>query len=402
MSLKGKKIILGITGSIAAYKIPYLVRLLKKEGTEVQVILTPSACDFVTPLTLSTLSQRPVMVESFNPVDGAWNSHVEMGNWADLMIIAPVSANTLGKMAHGIVDNLLLTTYLAAKCPVFFAPAMDLDMYHHPSTQENIRILQSFGNKLIAPNEGELASGLCGAGRMEEPEEIVKILSGVQKKKETLKGKKVLVTAGPTYEPIDPVRFIGNYSSGLMGFEIARESALRGAIVTLICGPVNQETQNPLIKRIDVKSASDMHREVMKHFPTSDITIMAAAVADFTPEHQAQLKIKKQSEKNLDIKLKPTFDILAGLGKLKKKNQVLAGFALETDNEESHAIAKLKNKNCDIIVLNSLKDKGAGFGYKTNRIKIFTRKGKSLTFGLKPKNEVAADILNEIEKIAHK
>jgi phosphopantothenoylcysteine decarboxylase / phosphopantothenate---cysteine ligase len=399
MSLKGKKIILGITGSIAAYKIPYLVRLLIKEGADVQVLLTPSACDFVTPLTLSTLSQRPVMVDSFNPDDGAWNSHVEMGNWADLMIIAPVSANTLGKMAHGIVDNLLLTTYLAAKCPVFFAPAMDLDMYHHPSTQENIRILQSFGNKLIAPKEGELASGLCGAGRMEEPEEIARILNGVQKKKETLKGKKVLVTAGPTYEPIDPVRFIGNYSSGLMGFEIAREAALRGAIVTLICGSVNQETKNPAIKRIDVKSAADMYREVMKHFTTSDITIMAAAVADFTPENQSQLKIKKQSEINLDIILKPTVDILAGLGKLKKKNQVLAGFALETDNEESNAIAKLKNKNCDIIVLNSLKDKGAGFGYKTNQIKIFTRKGKSLSFGLKLKSEVAADILNEIEKL---
>lgn len=397
MSLKGKKILLGITGSIAAYKIPILVRLLKKEGAEVQVLLTPSACDFVTPLTLSALSQRPALVKGFNPEDGSWNSHVEMGNWADLMIIAPVSANTLGKMAHGLADNLLVATYLAAKCPVYFAPAMDLDMYHHPSTQANIKLLKSFGNILIAPNEGELASGLCGAGRMEEPEAIARILAGSQKKKESLKGKHVLVTAGPTYEAIDPVRFIGNHSSGKMGFALAQEAAVRGAIVTLIAGPVNLETAHPSIHRVNIISAAEMQQAVAKAFPKADITLMAAAVADFTPLTPAKEKIKKTTENKQEIKLKQTIDILAGLGKIKGRKQILGGFALETQFEERHALAKLKNKNLDFIVLNSLKEKGAGFGHNTNKITIFQRNGKKLNFGLKLKEEVAADIFDAIE-----
>lgn len=399
MSLKGKKILLGITGSIAAYKIPFLLRLLKKEGADVQVLLTPSACDFVTPLTLSTLSQHPALVDSFNPEDGSWNSHVEMGNWADIMLIAPVSANTLAKMANGMVDNLLLTTYLAAKCPVYFAPAMDLDMYHHPSTQQNIQKLISYGNILIAPNEGELASGLCGAGRMEEPENIVKVLEGAQKKKASLKNKHVLITAGPTFEAIDPVRFIGNHSSGKMGLELAREAVSRGATVTLVCGPVSQEIQHPSINRINVVSAEEMFQQVTKLFPAADITLMAAAVADFTPVITSDQKIKKQGSRGLQIELTPTKDILAELGKRKKAAQLLGGFALETQDEEKNALAKLKNKNLDFIVLNSLQEAGAGFGVDTNKITLYRRDGKKRNFGLKLKRQVAADIFDEVEQM---
>lgn len=399
MLLKGKKIILGITGSIAAYKIPFLIRMLIREGADVQVLLTPAARDFVTPLTLSTLSQHPVYCEGFNPADGRWNSHVELGGWADLYLIAPLTANTLAKMAHGLADNLVLATYLAAKCPVFFAPAMDMDMYRHPSTRENIRILQGFGNILIEPQEGELASGLCGEGRMEEPGRIVSILASAQKKKESLKGKKVLVTAGPTYEAIDPVRFIGNHSSGLMGFALAREAAIRGARVTLVTGPVHQITGHPSIERVNVVSAAEMYKAVSKQFSGSDITIMAAAVADYTPAKTESQKIKKQKQDKLSLELKATTDILSELGKKKNKDQVLVGFALETENEKANALSKMNNKNLDLIVLNSLKEKGAGFGCSTNKIKIFHRSGKAFNFELKTKDEVAGDIFNEIEKI---
>ncbi len=396
--LKGKKILIGITGSIAAYKIPLLIRLLKKEGADVQVVVSPAAKDFVTPLTLSTLSGHPVMCEGFNPGDGKWFSHIELGSWADIYLIAPVSANTLAKMAKGLADNLLTTTYLAAKCPVFFAPAMDLDMYKHPATQNNINTICAFGHHLIAPREGELASGLCGAGRLEEPEKIVEILNNFLKKKDLLKNKKVLVTAGPTYESMDPVRFIGNHSSGLMGFELAAVCAENGANVTLIAGPVTLATPNPNIRRIDVVSASQMYQQCLKAFPDADITIMAAAVADYTPAAVSKQKIKK-SGTPLSINLKSTKDILAALGNIKREDQLLVGFALETDNENENALKKLKNKNLDLIVLNSLKDKGAGFKQPTNKVTLFNFKAEKKTFPLKSKHEVALDIIYEISKL---
>jgi len=327
--LRGKKILVGITGSIAAYKIPFLIRLLMKEGVEVKVILTDAAKDFVTPLTLSTLTGQPVFSDFFEKNDGTWHSHVELGNWADVFIIAPVSANTMGKMANGIADNLLTATYLAAKCPVFFAPAMDVDMFNHPSTHNNIEKLQSFGNILIEPDEGELASGLYGAGRMQEPEEIVGILDSWFKKKKDFTGIKVLITAGPTYESIDPVRFIGNYSSGQMGFAIAEEFAGRESDVTLISGPVNLHITNQKIKITRIHSAAEMHTECMKAFPASQITIMAAAIADYTPVKKENQKIKKEKD-NLTLQLKKTTDILFKLGRSKKKNQFLVGFALES------------------------------------------------------------------------
>ncbi len=393
--LRDRKIVLGITGSIAAYKVPYLVRLLIKGGAIVQVVMTPSAKDFVTPLTLSTLSHRPVMIEPFNPDTGEWNNHVDLGNWADMMLIAPVTANTLGKMAAGISDNFLLNVYLSAKCPVFFAPAMDLDMFNHPSTQSNIRRIRSFGNTMIPPDQGELASGLCGAGRMEEPENIYEIISSYFKEKNTLKGKNALVTAGPTFEAIDPVRFIGNHSSGLMGFKIAEELAAKGARVVLVTGPTTLETQNPNIERINVISAQEMFDVCVKQFPSSKITVMAAAVADYTPDKPHKSKIKKDKELK-SIQLKPTKDILAHLGKLKKKNQLLIGFALETHDEIENAVKKLHNKNLDFIVLNSLKDKGAGFGFETNKISIIKDNGDVIDYELKPKPEVARDIVNMI------
>jgi len=393
--LKGKKILIGVTGSIAAYKIPILVRLFKKEGAEVKVVMTQCATDFVTPLTLSTLSQQPVLIEPYNKVDGSWNSHVEWGRWADVFIIAPVSANTLAKMANGVADNLLTTTYLAAKCPVFFAPAMDLDMYHHPTTQKNTDILISYGNHLIAPNEGELASGLCGAGRMEEPEAIVEVIKGFFEKKNDFKGQKVLISAGPTYELIDPVRFIGNFSSGKMGYALAEEMAGRGAEVVLVSGPVGIKALNPSIRVISVRTAAEMAKACFEVFPTCDLGIMAAAVADYTVDSPAAQKIKKK-DGNLTVELKPTTDILAGLGKMKQKNQFLTGFALETENETENATKKLQNKNLDLIVLNSLKDQGAGFGTDTNKVKMIGAGGQIKETGLFSKAKIAGEIADMI------
>jgi phosphopantothenoylcysteine decarboxylase / phosphopantothenate---cysteine ligase len=398
--LEGKKIVIGITGSIAAFKAPYLVRLLKKEGAEVKVMMTPCARDFVTPLTLSTLSGNPVLVDPFDPSDGTWNNHVELGRWADLYIIAPASANTLAKMAHGVADNLLLTAYLSAKCPVFFAPAMDLDMYKHPVTQNNIRILESFGNRLIEPVVGELASGLTGAGRMEEPEKILEIVQAFfsQKKKNPLTGKKVLVTAGPTFEALDPVRYLGNFSSGKMGFCIAEELDGRGAEVTLVTGPTNLNLKSASITRKNVVSAEEMLEACAGPFKDADILVMAAAVADFKPGMVAGEKIKKSGQ-GLTLQLVPTTDILATLSKKKKKSQVIVGFALETHAELDHARKKLADKNLDLIVLNSLKDSGAGFGTTTNKVTMIDRSGKATEFPLKSKEEVAVDIADSISAI---
>jgi phosphopantothenoylcysteine decarboxylase / phosphopantothenate---cysteine ligase len=397
--LQGKKIVIGITGSIAAFKVPTLVRLFKKEGAEVKVIMTHAATDFVTPLTLSTLSGNPVIIEPFNPEDGTWNSHVELGQWADIYLLAPVSANTIAKMAHGIADNFFLTAFLSAKCPVFFAPAMDLDMFRHPATQHNIKILQSYGHILIEPSVGELASGLCGAGRMEEPENIFKLISDFFLTPDSrIRGKKVLVTAGPTVEDIDPVRFISNHSSGLMGYSIAEEMAERGAKVTLISGPVNLILQNTSVKRIDVTSASEMYEACLAEQENTDITIMAAAVADFKPAEKALSKVKK-SGSPVELKLVPTPDILSELGKRKKTGQVLVGFALETDHEEENARKKLTGKNLDMIVLNSLNDPGAGFKTQTNKISVLLKSGDFQHFPLMSKREVAIDIIDCIESI---
>jgi phosphopantothenoylcysteine decarboxylase/phosphopantothenate--cysteine ligase len=393
--LREKNILIGITGSIAAYKIPLLVRLLVKERANVRVIMTPSARDFVTPLTLSTLSKHPVWTEPFNPVDGDWNSHVELGRWADLFLLAPASANTLAKMAHGIADNFLMTTYLSAKCPVFFAPAMDLDMYQHPSTQNNIRILQEMGHSLIEPQTGELASGLCGAGRMEEPERILQAIALALAKKD-MEGIKALVTAGPTFEPIDPVRFVGNHSSGKMGFALAEKLAGRGAEVSLICGPTSLETNFPGIYRIDVTTAAEMKEAVLNLMASQHVIIMAAAVADFTPEAYLPEKIKKGSRNALNLKLIPTTDILAQIGQKKDPHQIIVGFSLETHNARENAIRKLNEKNADLMVLNSLQDSGAGFGLDTNKISIFRKDGSEIAFQLKPKEEVADDIITEV------
>lgn len=395
MRLKDKKILLGITASIAAYKIPILVRLLKKEGADVQIVMSKMARDFVTPLTLSTLSGNPVYSEPYNPIDGAWNSHVEMGQWADLLLMAPLSASTMAKMANGLSDNLLTTTYLSAKCPVYFAPAMDLDMYAHPTTQINIEKLKSFGHIMIDAQTGELASGLCGAGRMEEPENILEIVVDHFKKKSSFQGKKVLITAGPTYEAIDPVRYIGNYSSGKMGFAIAQEFATRGAHVHLICGPVDLKIEHPNIHRIDVVSADEMYQQALKHFPGSDISIMAAAVADYRPKEMSAVKMKKTKE-DISIELESTTDILKELGKQKTSQQFLLGFALETNNELENAKKKLMNKKCDAIVLNSMAEKGAGFGHDTNKIIIIGKNHDSIVMDLKPKVEVAMDICDYV------
>lgn len=393
--LKGKKILLAITGSISAYKTPMLVRLLVKEGADVQVVMTPAAKDFVTPLTLSTVSTHPVMIEPFDPKDGSWNSHVEMGNWADLMIVAPLSANTLAKMANGIADNLLLTTYLAAKCPVYFAPAMDLDMFKHPTTRENINKLLAHGNQLIEARVGELASGLTGEGRMEEPEQIMQVIRrNFALSDGKLVGHKVLVTAGPTFESIDPVRFVGNFSSGKMGFAIAEAMANEGAQVTLISGPSHLTTANTEINRIDVISSAEMKQAVERCFHDSTITIMAAAVSDFKIESPAASKIKKTGEK-LDLTLIPTEDILFALGQKKQAGQILAGFALETTNERENARKKLNNKNLDFIVLNSLNDAAAGFTKDTNKITIISKTDET-DYEAKTKPEVATDIVQYI------
>ena len=393
--LKGKHIILGVTGSIAAYKAATLTRLLVKEGASVKVVMTPLAKEFITPLTMATLSKSPIMVDFYNPENGDWNSHVDLGLWADLYLIAPASANTIGKMAGGIADNLLLTTYLSAKCPVMIAPAMDLDMYKHPATQRNLKILQSFGNIIIEPESGELASGLMGKGRMEEPEKIVSFITNYFACQADFKGKKVMVTAGPTYEKIDPVRFIGNYSSGKMGRAIAEEVAKRGAEVILVCGPVNLETCNPAICRVNVESAAQMYEVAAKEFVNCDVAVLSAAVADFTPREKADHKIKRGKD-DLVLELLPTKDIAAELGKMKTTSQLLVGFALETNDEEANALSKMQRKNLDMIVLNSLNDKGAGFGVDTNKVTILDRKGEKTFYELKTKIEVARDIVDQI------
>lgn len=390
--LKGKKIVIGITGSIAAYKIPLLVRLLKKEGAEVQVLMTDMAKDFVTPLTLSTLSERSVLSSFFKKEDGNWFSHVDLGLWADLLILAPLSANTMAKMATGVADNLLLTTVLSARCPVFFAPAMDMDMFGHPTTRENIAKLQSFGYQLIEPAVGDLASGLSGPGRLEEPEKIFETIVEFLAPQNIFSKKKILITAGPTYEPIDPVRFIGNHSTGQMGVEIALAFSRKGASVELVLGPSSIEVQHPLIQVTKVTTADEMYEETTHRFPNCDMAVMTAAVGDFKPVRTAKEKIKKDT--GLDtIQLQSTKDILAALGQKKTKEQYLVGFALETENEATNASKKLVYKNLDMIVLNSLKDDGAGFGHATNKISVLLKSGKTINFPLKSKKEVANDIL---------
>lgn len=395
--MKGKKIVLGITGSIAAYKAAILIRALIKKGAEVQVVITPAGKEFITPITLSALTSKPVISEFFSQRDGTWHSHVDLGLWADAMVIAPATASTIGKMAHGIADNMLITTYLSMKAPVFVAPAMDLDMFAHPATQKNLEVLKSYGNYIIEPGEGELASHLVGKGRMEEPERIAEILENFFKSQQDLKGKKVLLTAGPTYEKIDPVRFIGNYSSGKMGYALAEECARRGAEVTLVSGPVQLKAHHPAIKVINVESACEMRDATVTAFPSVNACILCAAVADFTPETKADHKIKREKD-DLLLKLAPTADIAATLGAMKTEDQRLVGFALETNDETSNAQKKLEKKNLDFIVLNSLNDKGAGFQCDTNKISIISKEG-IIPYPLKNKSEVAHDIINHLVKI---
>lgn len=413
--LKGKKIVLGITGSIAAYKACYIIRGLVKAGAEVQVVITPAGKEFITPITLSALTQKPVVSEFFSQRDGTWHSHVKLGLWADAMLIAPCTASTLGKMAHGVADNMLVTTYLSMKAPVFIAPAMDLDMYQHPTTQQNMERLRSFGNHIIEPQSGFLASGLEGKGRMEEPEKIVEYLDHFFDAQGTspvsrslslgegrnevspLTSKKILITAGPTHEKIDPVRFIGNYSSGKMGFALAEECARRGAEVTLIAGPVNCQLSienRQIVNRIDVESCDEMYKAATEVFPKMDAAILCAAVADFRPEQQATQKIKREGD-DLIIRLKPNPDIAAALGKMKKENQLLVGFALETNDEEANAHKKLKKKNLDFIVLNSLQNKGTCFQSDENQISIISHDGQK-DYEKKSKQAVAADIIDEL------
>lgn len=417
MTLKGKHIVLGITGSIAAYKSAILTRLLIKKGAEVQIVITPAGKEFITTVTLSALSGKPVISEFFATGDGTWHSHVDLGLWADLMIIAPATASSIGKMANGIADNMLITTFLSMKAPVFIAPAMDLDMFRHITTQRNLEILKSDGVHIIEPGVGELASHLEGKGRMEEPENIVKVIEDyfssesyksysdnrlttnstqtqeiVQNK--DLTNKRILITAGPTYERIDPVRFIGNFSSGKMGFALAEECASRGAEVKLITGPTSLSTTEKNIQRFDVESAQEMYDISMKLFPEMDAAILSAAVADYRPLHSEEEKIKRNETGDLTLKLTPNPDIAASLGKIKKEGQITVGFALETNNEEENAINKLERKNFDFIVLNSLQDEGAGFGKDTNKVTIISREGNKTTFGLKSKRDVAKDIIN--------
>ena len=396
MMLKGKHIILGITGSIAAYKAAYIIRALVKKGAEVQVVITPAGKEFITPITLSALSSKPVISEFFSNRDGSWNSHVDLGLWADAMLVAPATASTIGKMANGIADNMLITTYLSCKAPVFVAPAMDLDMCAHPSTQQNLERLRSFGNHIIEPAEGELASHLVGKGRMEEPDKIIAVLEEFFASRTVLEKKKIVITAGPTYEKIDPVRFIGNYSSGKMGFALAEACAQQGAEVTLIAGPVSLTTVHPNIHRVDVESAEEMYEAAMAAFPDADAGILCAAVADYRPETQADEKIKRESKGEMTLHLVPNKDIAASLGAIKREGQVLVGFALETNNEATNAESKLKRKNLDFIVLNSLRDAGAGFRCDTNKISIIDRQGESVSYPLKSKQGVAADIVNKL------
>ena len=395
--MEGKKIVLGITGSIAAYKAAVLTRALIKKGAKVQIVITPAGKEFITPITLSALTSKPVISEFFAQRDGTWHSHVDLGLWADAMLIAPATASTIGKMAHGIADNMLVTTYLSMKAPVFVAPAMDLDMFAHPSTQHNLNILRSYGNHIIEPASGELASHLTGKGRMEEPEKIVEVLENFFAQSQRLAGKKILITAGPTYEKIDPVRFIGNYSSGKMGYALAESCAESGAEVILISGPVSLSTRHPAIRRIDVESAEEMYKAATEFYPACDAGILCAAVADFTPETVAPNKIKREKD-DLLIKLKPTRDIAAALGQMKQSHQRLIGFALETHDELAHAQEKRKRKNFDFIVLNSLNDKGAGFRYDTNKITIVDESGHT-PYPLKSKQEAANDIIGKLASI---
>lgn len=404
--LKGKKIVLGITGSIAAYKACYIIRGLIKKGAEVQVVITPAGKEFITPITLSALTSKPVISEFFAQRDGTWNSHVDLGLWADAMLIAPATASTIGKMANGVADNMLITTYLSAKAPVFVAPAMDLDMFAHPSTQKNLDTLRSYGNHIIEPASGELASHLVGKGRMEEPDNIIRHLEEYFADKEgDLKDKTILITTGPTYEKIDPVRFIGNYSSGKMGFALADECASRGAKVILIAGPTQQKTRYTSVERYDVESASQMFETVKDKFPEADAAILSAAVADYTPEQVADEKIKREKTGEMTLALKPTQDIAAYLGSWKNnfplREKILVGFALETNNEETNALDKLNRKNLDFIVLNSLNDKGAGFQCDTNKVTIIDREGRE-EYPLKSKAEVAHDIVNHLAKVLKK
>ena len=392
--LAGKNIILGITGGIAAYKAASLVRLLVKAGAEVQVIMTPNAKEFIAPLTLSTLSGKPVISEFFTANTGQWNSHVDLGLWADAMIVAPATASTIAKMANGVADNMLVTTYLSAKAPVFVAPAMDLDMFKHPTTKRNLDLLRSYGNHIIEPAAGELASHLIGKGRMEEPENIVKVLDAYFDQSLDMKGRRVLITAGPTYEKIDPVRFIGNFSSGKQGFALALECAERGARVTLVAGPVSLAIEHPGVNRIDVTSADEMHRTVLDNIECQDVAIMCAAVADYKVENELDHKIKREKGDAPTLVLVKNPDIAKAVGAVKKPGQVLVGFALETDNEDVYAHEKLAKKNLDFIVLNSLKDKGAGFQVDTNKVKIIESDGSETIFPCKDKRMVAKDIVD--------
>lgn len=400
--MKGKKIVLGITGSIAAYKACSLIRLFIKAGAEVQVVITPAGKEFITPVTLSALTSKPVISEFFSGRDGSWHSHVDLGLWADAMVIAPCTASTLGKMAHGVADNMLITTYLSMKAPVFIAPAMDLDMYRHPATQANLQTLRSYGNHIIEAASGELASHLIGKGRMEEPENIFYTLESFFRlqdatlNKKDLKGRRIMITAGPTYEKIDAVRFIGNFSTGKMGFALAEECATRGAKVELIAGPVGLKTKHPNIHRTDVTSTQQMYEVATTCFPTCDTAILCAAVADFTPSTITDRKIKREGSGGMHLDLQPTQDIARELGRMKQKGQKLIGFALETDHEIEHAQGKLQRKNLDFIVLNSLRNPGAGFAHDTNQITLLFADGTRKDFGLKSKTEVASDIVDHL------
>lgn len=400
--MKGKKIVLGITGSIAAYKACSLIRLFIKAGAEVQVVITPAGKEFITPVTLSALTSKPVISEFFSGRDGSWHSHVDLGLWADAMVIAPCTASTLGKMAHGVADNMLITTYLSMKAPVFIAPAMDLDMYRHPATQANLQTLRSYGNHIIEAASGELASHLIGKGRMEEPENIFYTLESFFRlqdatlNKKDLKGRRIMITAGPTYEKIDAVRFIGNFSTGKMGFALAEECATRGAKVELIAGPVGLKTKHPNIHRTDVTSAQQMYEVATTCFPTCDTAILCAAVADFTPSTITDRKIKREGSGGMHLDLQPTQDVARELGRMKQKGQKLIGFALETDHEIEHAQGKLQRKNLDFIVLNSLRNPGAGFAHDTNQITLLFADGTRKDFGLKSKTEVASDIVDHL------